>query len=174
MRAMSDEVQYLAARATLLAYSYVLRELIGRGPRLFKISSDDAGPAEQAAWQLAAIRKPARCTATARDGAIDVICTPMHAKEIQDWEQWLSLGEPLQSVVTRDDPSHRPIFLLRGSDETLSLPLSVLEYWTRSYDIGGVSKFINDAPAELRDKGVDAVVDFDGPVNVWSGLLERP
>jgi hypothetical protein len=170
-----DEIEYLAARATLLAYRYVLRGGLGAGSPQVELGESEPYPlsVEQAARQLADIAKPARCSATVREGRLSVTCTPMRGDAIRQWYEWVAVGSGDRvPFATKYGPPHRnPVFQLRGESDVLTLPLEALEYWLSSYELSGTSCFIRHAPAELQAQAIDAVVEFDGDIVLWSGLL---
>lgn len=168
-----DDVEYSAARAVLLAYRAVLWPENDSPPR-FRIGNDQTpgaiGPAVHA---LAAIPKPARCTAAVQEGCIQITCTPMSPHDSREWNDWISLGsgDPTPLSAKFGTGARDPVFLFRGASEVMAVSAEVLEHFRRAYEMVEISCFVTHAPSELRAEGVDAVVDFDGPVDVASGIV---
>jgi hypothetical protein len=172
---MNDEVTHLAARATLVAYQEVMRARLTSNRPLFEVAGLTAALAPQeAVHALVELPKPLRCIATARESCIVLTCTPLSPEDVRQWHDWVSLGiagDVQRLTAEYGAGAHEPVFMVGGGADPLRLPARALAYWTRSYDLADISRFITHAPTTLRAEQVDGVIEFDGAISVHSGLL---
>jgi hypothetical protein len=170
-----DEIAQLAARATLVAYEAILGRRLETPEPLFELTGITAElPHREAAHALVQLPKPVRCFATTRDSCIVLTCKPLTPAESVEWSDWVALGiaaDAQQLDLEYGSGEHESAFLLIGATHALRLPASALAYWTRSYDLADVSRFITRASDTLRSDGVSGEIRFDGPLPVQSGLL---
>lgn len=175
---------YVAARLALLA----LRSSIGKNdvlePDRVAVNGAPATSVETAAGALATIRKPVKCDAWAEAGVLAVRCRSLDEADEQELESFqfmrgedAEMGGFMGWLPDRYGSADHPV-LVTGRDDSLVLPVSIVDLWHAAYEIDGVNYSADDVEnpynadepeyQEAKRLGARAILRFSSPVDSQS------
>ena len=179
MNVLEGSADYLAARLALLA----LRASIGESTALDRVVlAPSASPMsmDAAAQLLASKPKPLFCNAKVRDGTLVVTWRTQSEADAREL-QWFDIkgrddeerGGFMGYLEEHFGPGDHLVAVF-GRDESLMVPHSVIERWSREYEIDTASYSADDVDnpwattepdhVEARQNGAKGILRFTAPV----------
>lgn len=172
--------EFLAARLALLALRATIAEETPLDPDRVRVASSGSPLSSDAAAQLLASKaKPLVCDAEARDGTLIIGWRPLseaNAGEQQMFEMQRRENEERGGFMGYLEERYGAADHLVGAfgrAESLIVPRSVVDRWSREYEIRGVSYFGDDIDNPLsqdrkeyvegRRRGAKGVLAFTSP-----------